>query len=334
MPILTKLSTTNSTQITTPFPKMHKPPSFWQQIKTVCNKILTHTLFNHKPKLKAHNNPIYCPKVPKVIHNDLYQPVNDISKLSSDITHALKSHSEIELDRSAVIPQFKKNIRLINEQKDISYDERKMHLQLNELDKAIRLHPDFASIEGIFRLSGKKADMHLIFLHLDANKPLTQTFIENNNISLPSITLAYKELFGLIMDKQNYPAYFLNKSPDKALEDAYKSQRDIIAFMKEKEVTGEKANNILTQTKNRINRVTPSMPFNILTSLFADIAKNPAAKMNAKNLAICLAPRLLADQFEVPSIESMTLNNRMITFIEALIHTKLYAWSSKKQKTA
>ncbi|EPQ5227104.1 RhoGAP domain-containing protein [Providencia stuartii] len=325
MPILTKPTITNSTQITNPFAQKHKSPSFWQQIKTICNKIFFYPLFSNKTKFKVYENPIYCSKTSNVIPNDLPQPINDISKLSSDITHALKSDSEIELDRSAVIPQFKINIRLIDAQNDISNDERRMHHHLNILDRAIRLHPDFASTTGIFRLSGKDKDINLIFQHLNSNEPLTQKFIEDNNISLPSITLAYKKLFGLIMEKQNFTTYFLNKSPDKALEDAYKSQRDTISLTKEKEPTDEKAKDILIQTKNRINEITPSMPFNILTSLFADIAKNPAAKMDAKNLAICLAPRLLGDQFKVPSIESMTLNNRMITFIEALIHTKLYA---------
>ncbi|MFP4864824.1 RhoGAP domain-containing protein [Providencia rettgeri] len=134
------------------------------------------------------------------------------------------------------------------------------------------------------------------------------------------------------MDKQDYSTDFLNKSPDRALSDALQNQRDVIEFMKNNGITGEKEKIILANTKTRINWETPTLPFNMLISLLADIAKNPATKMDAKNLAICVAPRLLAEQFKTPSKENILLNNRMITFIEILIHIKITRLKILKNK--
>ncbi|QXB04545.1 MULTISPECIES: hypothetical protein [Providencia] len=303
------------------FAQQPKPHSFLQRIKSVCNKILSHTLFIHHQRFKVSENPLYRPQDTNIISSKTTQSINNISKLTSNMVYPPKSPSEIELDKTTVTSQFNKNIRLINAQQNISDDERKMHHQLNELDKAIRLHPEFSSTKGLFRLCGKKEDMHFIFLHLSSNKPLTQKFIADNKISLPTITLAYKELLGQIMEKKQYATYFSNTSPDVALRDAYQNQQDIIAFMKKNRITDERETKILAKVKNRFDEVTPSPPlFNMLTSLLADIAKNPAINMNARSLAICLAPRLQTEQ-SIPF--SKSLNDRMVTFLEALIHTKL-----------
>ncbi|WP_272683331.1 hypothetical protein [Providencia sp. PROV141] len=303
------------------FAQQPKPHSFLQRIKSVCNKILSHTLFIHHQRFKVSENPLYRPQDTNIISSKSAQSINNISKLTSNMVYPPKSPSEIELDKTTVTSQFNKNIRLVNAQQNISDDERKMHHQLNVLDKAIRLHPEFSSTKGLFRLCGKKEDMHFILLYLSSNKPLTQKFIADNKISLPTITLAYKELFGRIMDKQNFSAYFLNKSPDQALESAYQNQQNIIALMKKGRITDEVETKILAKVKNRFDEVTPSPPlFNMLTSLLADIAKNPAINMNARSLAICLAPRLQTEQ-SIPF--SISLNDRMVTFLEALIHTKL-----------
>ncbi|EPI2105482.1 RhoGAP domain-containing protein [Providencia rettgeri] len=331
MSISTKLPIKTPSQMTNPFVQEPKPPSFWQQIKFMCNKIFCYPLFSNKTKFKVYENPIYRSDNIKAHSTHMPKTSNDADNLSISMDIISKTEN-IQKDRlqSAtnnidIILKYIENRNAIKAQKKTTYEEQKKHHQFNKLDKAIRLHPEFASTEGIFRLSGKKTDMNNIFERLNSGKQLTQKFIDEHNISLPSMTLAYKELFGQIMDKQDYSTDFLNKSPDRALSDALQNQRDVIELMKNNGITGEKEKIILANTKTRINWETPTLPFNMLISLLADIAKNPATKMDAKNLAICVAPRLLAEQFKTPSKENILLNNRMITFIEILIHTKLHA---------
>ncbi|MGG4607684.1 hypothetical protein [Providencia sp. Me31A] len=323
------------------FAQEPQPRSIWTSIKCLVNNLLSHPFLTRKPKVHIRENPIYSsnrlgvPSYNPPLLIDRNDNPSNKSALSPKTINCPKSISQIDTDKIKIHAPFTENQHAINAQVDISDDERKMHHQLNELDKAIRQHPQFKKTEGIFRLSGKKADANFILSHLDLKKPLTQDFINKNNISLPSMTLAYKVLFEQIMNKQNYFAYFLDKSPDKDLAEARQNQQDVIAFMKKNGITGEKEKNILAKTNARIYRETPTLPFNMLISLFADITKNPTANMDANNLATCIAPRLLGEKFETLSLSSSSsssspikipiLHDRMIPFVEALIHSKLHS---------
>ncbi|MEQ4673324.1 Rho GTPase-activating protein [Providencia vermicola] len=193
--------------------------------------------------------------------------------------------------------------QVLNEKEKIEYEK------LVFLSNSIKKHSKYDKEPGIFRIPGNKKRTGLILKYLKNDKPITSQFIVHNNISISDLTSAYKQHLAALFTKNHKT---VEKIPQNLPE-----KLDIRSF----------PDTFLTLDKTPLS-------LQLAVLFLAEIAENKKTTlMNAKNLAICIAPNFTLPNSQlsqnsskkkpdssVSQLEKLTV---LIPYVETLIKNEM-----------
>ncbi|EPL9571099.1 Rho GTPase-activating protein [Providencia rettgeri] len=182
----------------------------------------------------------------------------------------------------------------INSCQELNKKEKIEYEKLIFLSNAIKKHAKYGTESGIFRIPGNKKHTDLVLKYLKNNKPITSLFIVHNHISISDLASAYKQHLAALFEKNH-------KTIEKVPQNLPK-KLDTTSF----------PDTFLTLDKTPLS-------LQLAVLFLAEIAENEKTTlMNAKNLAICIAPNFTLPNSQVSQSNSKKMSDSSASQLEKL----------------
>lgn len=284
-----------------------------------------------------------APRAPST-HNGINPKEDSTENSSIDTVHEAELQTKAQraekTRKSATDNLQKSNNLLINNYDNISDIDRKKNHIINQLGYMISSHDNYSNNHGIFRIEGAKSDVDNLISKIHDPDTGLDFLLPPHNITLPTLTSAFKRIAGELLRKNNNIDFKSSISFNdlQACDDAVKNKENIIQQIKSNEQLKNKAPVILKNTDNRIDKVLdrlapPPLTLELVTRFCALIANDEDThRMSIKNLATIFAAHLTdphsldistikdAKKNQLEIMKEKEANQLAESYISALIH--------------